>query len=114
MSVYMQLGDENVPLRWLETLESVEPLVAEDVGETTMLQDVQDPTSTLGSCPAGVGDSDEDFEREKPRELKDPQLLHLESLRAQRDIHNAFDRRLHGGNSPNCKYSTFACHYIIL
>ena len=73
------LGDQNIPSRWLESLQSVEPM-AEGVEEPSMHQK---PASTLSSCP-DVEESDDDFEMEQPRQLQDPQFIRVESLRAQR------------------------------
>ncbi|XP_041468587.1 uncharacterized protein LOC121418660 isoform X2 [Lytechinus variegatus] len=104
-------NDVNVPFRWLESLQFVEPMVGSGEGQTEpSLQDVSDasgsmPWSTLaGSFDADSGD---DFEMQ-PKKVQDPQLVRIQSLEVQRDFHNAFDRRLHGGSSSGNE------HLIIL
>ncbi|XP_071511719.1 uncharacterized protein [Diadema antillarum] len=79
--------DDNVPSGWLDPLQTSE----------SMAEDGPEPEQH-GTLPA-TGHS----------EIQDPQLVRVESLRAQGDLLNAFDKRLHGNVSSisdsRCKYS---------
>ena len=80
-------GDDNIPSGWLDPLQSSEPM-AEDV-----------PQPELHDTSLVTHHS----------ELQDPQLVRVDNLRAQGDLLNAFDRRLHGNvsniSNSQCKYS---------
>nr|XP_054753694.1 uncharacterized protein LOC129259428 [Lytechinus pictus] len=69
--------DDSVPSGWLDPLHSSEPM-AEDA-----------PPPQLNDTPLATDHSG----------LQDPQLVRVDSLRAQGDLLNAFDRRLHGNIS---------------
>lgn len=76
----------------MDPLQSVEP----------MAEDVAEPRLQETALVNGHGD------------MQDPQLARIDSLRVQRDFHNAFDRRLHGSSSSQCKYNTAYCKYVLL
>ncbi|XP_030838984.1 uncharacterized protein LOC756446 isoform X2 [Strongylocentrotus purpuratus] len=73
----------NVPSGWLGPLQSSEP-TAEDVPEP----DVDEPEPDVDK-PMSSSHLDDHAS------IEDPQLVRLESLHAQRDLHNQFAQRMH-------------------
>lgn len=89
------VGTDNIPSRWLESLKSSEPAVH-------LARTLSAPTTQPADDHHEHGGGDGDKADDVIGVLQDPQLVRIDSLTQQRDIHNKFDKHLHGTSRSQC------------